>query len=199
MGSPLTFWKLQQAPTLWALDRLGLGDLGRRPDRPPGRAPADRPARRALDLAGRAAGRPPTGPGGSTARGRWRWPSASSPSSPNLLAHGALVTMELPLVACTSAMFFVLLVVPADRAAAGTSGRPAALGGLALSCKFTTVLIPPILGLVWGIDLWLGAARRAGRRRALADRPAVGPGMVGFVAGDGRRRTWSSPGSRRSR
>ena len=25
MGSPLTFWKVQQAPTLWALDRLGLG------------------------------------------------------------------------------------------------------------------------------------------------------------------------------
>src|ERR1700722_5447725 len=25
MGSPLTFWKIQQAPTLWLLDRLGLG------------------------------------------------------------------------------------------------------------------------------------------------------------------------------
>ena len=24
-GSPLTFWKLQQAPTLWLLDRLGFG------------------------------------------------------------------------------------------------------------------------------------------------------------------------------
>src|SRR3954451_3089584 len=26
MGSPLTFWKIQQAPTLWALDRLGFRD-----------------------------------------------------------------------------------------------------------------------------------------------------------------------------
>src|SRR4051794_32318247 len=27
MGSPLTFWKFQQAPVLWLLDRLGRGDL----------------------------------------------------------------------------------------------------------------------------------------------------------------------------
>ena len=27
MGSPLTFWKLQQAPVLWLLDRLGRRDL----------------------------------------------------------------------------------------------------------------------------------------------------------------------------
>src|SRR5947209_7246448 len=27
MGSPLVFWKLQQVPTLWALDRLGRGEL----------------------------------------------------------------------------------------------------------------------------------------------------------------------------
>src|ERR1022692_4853079 len=26
MGSPLTFWKLQQAPVLWLLDRAGHGD-----------------------------------------------------------------------------------------------------------------------------------------------------------------------------
>ena len=25
MGSPLTFWKLQQAPVLWVLDRMGRG------------------------------------------------------------------------------------------------------------------------------------------------------------------------------
>src|SRR5882757_4270450 len=25
MGSPLTFWKVQQAPTLWLLDRSGFG------------------------------------------------------------------------------------------------------------------------------------------------------------------------------
>src|SRR5512132_4377949 len=27
MGSPLTFWKLQQAPVLWLLDRMGRGAL----------------------------------------------------------------------------------------------------------------------------------------------------------------------------
>src|SRR5512142_696077 len=27
MGSPLTFWKLQQVPVLWALDRMGRGEL----------------------------------------------------------------------------------------------------------------------------------------------------------------------------
>ena len=27
MGSPLTFWKWQQAPTLWAIDRAGFGEL----------------------------------------------------------------------------------------------------------------------------------------------------------------------------
>src|SRR5262249_26275846 len=34
MGSPLTFWKLQQAPVLWLLDRLGRGGLA---DDPVGR------------------------------------------------------------------------------------------------------------------------------------------------------------------
>src|SRR3954447_6340218 len=27
MGSPLTFWKIQQVPVLWALDRAGFGHL----------------------------------------------------------------------------------------------------------------------------------------------------------------------------
>ena len=29
MGSPLTFWKLQQVPVLWALDRIGSSRDGR--------------------------------------------------------------------------------------------------------------------------------------------------------------------------
>ena len=71
--------------------------------------------------------------------------------SPNLLAHGALATMEFPLLACTTGMFllFWMFLQTGDR-------RPfwgaAVLGGLAWSCKFTTVLVPPILALVWWID-----------------------------------------------
>ena len=58
-----------------------------------------------------------------------------------------------------------------------------------MSCKFTTILIPPILGLAWAIDLWLSADARATGTRALArDRlgrdgslRTVVPGMLGFV------------------
>src|SRR3954452_2819649 len=32
MGSPLTFWKIQQAPSLWLLDRIGMGGLADHPD-----------------------------------------------------------------------------------------------------------------------------------------------------------------------
>jgi hypothetical protein len=75
--------------------------------------------------------------------------------SPNLIAHGGLVTMEMPLVASTAGMFFLFWNFL-------TSGRSiwlwasAALGGLAFSCKYTAVLIPPILALAW----WVEALRR---------------------------------------
>ena len=87
--------------------------------------------------------------------------------SPNLLAHGALATMEFPLLACTTGMFLLFwrFLQTGDR-------RPfwgaAVLGGLAWSCKFTTVLVPPILALVWWIDRSIDplppgeGARRAG-------------------------------------
>ena len=73
--------------------------------------------------------------------------------SPNLIAHGGLATMELPLLACTTAMLFLFWVFL-------TTGRrrwfwaSAAMGGLAFSCKFTTVLIPPILAVIWWLDGW---------------------------------------------
>ncbi len=94
--------------------------------------------------------------------------------SPNLLAHGALVTMEAPLVAGTTAMFLLFwrfLETGSRRAfAAG-----AAVGGLAFSCKFTTVLIPPILALIWVIDLW-----RSGERGPLKIARTVVGGMAGY-------------------
>jgi 4-amino-4-deoxy-L-arabinose transferase-like glycosyltransferase len=94
---------------------------------------------------------------------------------PNLLAHGGLVTMELPLVACTTAICFLFwhfLQTGARRAFWGA----AVLGGLAWSCKFTTVLLPPILGLVWWADRW-----RTGERRIVGLTLDVAGRMVGFV------------------
>ena len=181
MGSPLTFWKVQQAPTLWALDRLGLG------------AWIDDPVGHQVELL------PIIRIGGL-----WIWvlallitanwarrlqgPRAMAMASilfalsPNLLAHGSLTTMELPLLACSTGMFYgfwCFLKSGSRRVFHAT----AALGGLAMSCKFTTILIPPILGLIWAIALWLQPEQdqtwfarlvRIGRK--------VGVGMVAFVA-----------------
>ena len=62
MGSPLTFWKIQQAPTLWTLDRAGLGGLDGRPDRPSGTFAPAHTDRRALDLGRGSLWSRPTGP-----------------------------------------------------------------------------------------------------------------------------------------
>ncbi len=195
MGSPLTFFKIQQAPTLWALDRLGHRDW------------VDDP------IANQAKLLPVVRIGGA-----WTWlvalgavalwarrlygPRAMAMASavfalgPNLLAHAALTTMELPLVACTSAMFlgfWTFLRTGSPRAFWAT----AAIGGLAFSCKFTTILIPPILALAWAVDLWRGRSRASDRPagevdeveprtglmgRSLLVLRAVVPGMLGFGA-----------------
>ena len=65
--------------------------------------------------------------------------------SPNLLAHGTLVTMELPIVAAMTATTFLFWVFlrTGDRRVFFAS---AACAGLAWSCKYTAVLIPPIFG-----------------------------------------------------
>ena len=149
MGSPLTFWKLQQVPVLWLLDHLGYGDW------------IDRPMSHQQELL-------PLARLGSA----WIWllafvitvywsrrsygPRAMTLAawlialSPNLLAHGALATMELPLVAGTTTMFWLFWRFL-------ETNRPfwfwiaAAVGGLAFSCKFTTILVPPILAVVWWV------------------------------------------------
>jgi hypothetical protein len=186
MGSPLTFWKVQQAPTLWLLDRLGRGDW------------IDEPILHQEELL------PVIRVGGF-----WIWivallvaadwsrrlhgprgmamASALFALGPNLLAHGSLSTMEMPLMACSSAMLYAFwcFLKAGDRWSFWTS---AALGGLAMSCKFTSVLFPPILGLVWAIALWLRQAegepgRAPGRlRRASRIGRTVAAGMAGFVA-----------------
>ncbi len=55
------------------------------------------------------------------------------------------------LLACTTSMFWLFWRF------LQTGSRPvfwatAALGGLSGSCKYTTVLVPPILGLHWWVD-----------------------------------------------
>jgi 4-amino-4-deoxy-L-arabinose transferase-like glycosyltransferase len=175
VGSPRTFWKLQQAPVLFAIDRLGHGHW------------IDHPIGHQADLL------PWVRLGGSWtfvvallftaawARRSYGPRAAILASwlfalSPNLLAHGALATMEGPLVACVAAMLFLFWRFLA------TGSRPAfvaaaAVGGLAFSCKFTTALLPPILALAWWVDRWRSGERRLGR---LAVRVMLG--MLGFVA-----------------
>ena len=175
MGSPLSFWKLQQAPVLWLLDRLGQGSL------------IDDPIRHQARLL-------PILRAGAI----WIWlatlllcawwcrqlygPRAMALSawlfalSPNLIAHGGLITMELPLLACITGMLFLFWSFL-------RSGRQrwlwasAALGGLAFSCKYTVVIIPPIMAVVWWCDaLRSGDGTSRGR---LARRVVLG--MTGYV------------------
>lgn len=147
MGSPLTFWKLQQVPTLWAIDLLGLGELIDHP--------VEHEARLLTILRMGAV---------------WVWlsglvvtsfwarrlygPNAMAFAawifalSPNLIAHGSLITMEMPIIASTAAvgLLFTIFLQTQDRRAFLAS---AVMAGLAFSCKFTAVLIPPILALCW--------------------------------------------------
>ncbi|HEX8202955.1 MAG TPA: glycosyltransferase family 39 protein [Isosphaeraceae bacterium] len=175
MGSPLTFWKVQQAPVLALLDRLGRGHLL---DDPTAHQAELLPLVRlgclwiwlAALLATAAWSRRLYGPRAMALA------AALFALSPNLLAHGALATMELPLLACTTGVFFLFWEFL-------RTGRPAffalaaALTGLAFSCKFTAVLVPPILGLAWWADRRLGGERGLVRLSL-----RVGCGMLAFLA-----------------
>lgn len=174
MGSPLTFWKLQQIPVLWLLDHLGYGDW------------IDQPIRHQQELL-------PLARLGSA----WIWllafvitiswskssygPKAMTLAawlyglSPNLLAHGSLATMELPLVAGTTTMFYLFWrFLRTNRslwfwiAAAG--------GGLTFSCKFTAILVPLILAFIWLVVCW-----RRGERRLNMIALQVALPMTGFL------------------
>jgi Dolichyl-phosphate-mannose-protein mannosyltransferase len=175
MGSPLTFWKLQQVPVLWLLDRVGHSDW------------VDDPIGHQQELL-------PWARLGSF----WIWLVAfaftigwSNHSygpcamvlaawlfalSPNLLAHGALITMEVPLVAGTTAMFYLFWRFL-------ETGRfpwfwvTAGVGGLAFSCKFTTILIPPMLATVW----WVVCYRR-GEQNAIVLTARIAIAMAGFLS-----------------
>ena len=174
MGSPLTFWKLQQAPVMWLLDHTGHHDWV---DDPIARQQYLLPIARLLSawiwLAAFAFtalwSRHGQGPA-AMALAAWLFAL-----SPNLLAHGALITMELPLVACTTAMFYLFWRFL-------ETGRlpwfcaAAAVGGLAFSCKFTTILIPPILAAVWWLKRFL-----EGEQKAIALMFRVSIAMASFM------------------
>jgi 4-amino-4-deoxy-L-arabinose transferase-like glycosyltransferase len=174
MGSPLTFWKLQQIPVFWLLDWAGRREW------------VNDPIGHQLELL-------PLARLGSA----WIWlvafgvtaawshrshgPCAMALAawlfalSPNLLAHGALATMELPLVACTTAMFCLFWrFLETNRSPLFWAA--AAVGGLSFSCKFTAVLIPPILAVVWWIVCY-----RKGERKLFTLTWRVVISMVGFL------------------
>ncbi|HEX3448704.1 MAG TPA: glycosyltransferase family 39 protein [Isosphaeraceae bacterium] len=174
MGSPLLFWKLQQVPVLWALDHLGQGAWV---EDPIGNQRQLLPLVRLGSL--------------------WIWLLAATLTtlwsrhslgpramalaawlfalSPNLIAHGALATMELPLVAATTAMcalFWRFL----DTTKKTWFWSSAAAGGVAFSCKYTAILFPPILAVVWWVALW-----RRGDERVLRPTRRVASYMLGFM------------------
>jgi hypothetical protein len=174
MGSPLTFWKLQHAPVFLALELTGRGKLV---DDAIGRQRDILPMVRigslwiwlvALGVTAWWSGRLY----GPRAMAFAAWLFALSP---NLIAHGALTTMEMPLVASTAglfALFWRFLETGRRRWFWGA----AAVCGLACSCKFTAILYPPILALAWWLD-----RRIAGGRPGMTLTLQVALGMAGFV------------------
>lgn len=172
MGSPLTFWKLQQAPVLWLVDRLDHRDWIDEPIANQTRLlPLLRIGATWIWLAAFgitvAWARRAHGPRAMALAG---WLFALSP---NLLAHAALITMELPLVACAAgmaALFARFLATGRLRWFWAT----AALGGLAFSCKFTAILLPPMFALAW----WLERRRMGDPPLRAACRVIVA--MIGF-------------------
>lgn len=172
MGSPLTFWKLQQAPVLAWMERSGRSAMLDHPERfVPELLPRLRWGAIALWLSGML----------TTAlwAGWQHGPRAAMLAawlfvlSPNLLAHGGLLTMELPLVATCAGTFFTFAVF-LQTGHRGMFALSAALAGLAFSCKFTAVLFPPILAVSWAWE-----RRRVGDRLGPLLRRIV-PGMALF-------------------
>jgi hypothetical protein len=174
MGSPLTFWKLQQAPTLWLLDRLGHGDWI---DDPLGHQADLLPALRLGTLWIWAAGLLTTALWARSVYGPRAMVLAAwmFALGPNLLAHGPLLTMEMPLTAASAGVLW-LFWRAVGRGEPWAFWASAVACGLAFSCKFTAVLLPPLLALAW----WDGL-RRDGWRVGDATR-VVAWGMLAYVA-----------------
>lgn len=180
-GSPLSFWKIQQVPVLWALDHTGRGSWI---DDPAGHEPElltwvrlgglwiwavtlFTTALWSLRLHGRAA----------MVLAAW-WFALS----PNLLAHGGLATMELPVTAAWTASAFLFwshLATGRKRAFVAS----AIVAGVAFSCKFTAILLPPLFMTAWLVDRGPSNARQA--LRAAGRGALLGVIFLGLmVAGD---------------
>ncbi|WP_165066005.1 glycosyltransferase family 39 protein [Paludisphaera rhizosphaerae] len=147
MGSPNLFWKLQLAPTFAALDLMGRGALiDDQPARQPDLLPIARIGSSWIWLLGLAL----TAWWARLLSGPWAMALAAwlYALSPNLLAHGGLVTMETPVTVAATAVFmsFWAFLWTGRRRWFWAS---AALCGLAFACKFTAIVLPPILGAVW--------------------------------------------------
>ncbi len=162
MGSPTLFFKIQQAPVLWMLDRAGFGRVIDEPER---YQEALLPLVRLASLPIWIVALVVTAAWARTAYGPRAMAMASAlfALSPNLLAHGSLATMETPMLACSAAMFalFWRFLRFGGR---GSFAASAAVGGLAVSCKYTAALIPPIFAVLWWVQRRKpgeGPARRA--------------------------------------
>ncbi len=178
MGSPMTFWKLQQAPTLWWLDRTGRSTWI---DDPLKNQAQLLPVLRrggfwiwavALLATAAWAGRVY----GSSARAFTAWLFAIGP---NLLAHGSLITMELPVTACAAlagAAFWHWLYSGSRRWWLAA----AVAAGVGLSCKFTILAFVPLFALA---QVWVDIAN--GRRtplRAWLSAIFMGAAFLGIMA-----------------
>ncbi len=167
-GSPLAFWKMQQAPVLWILDHTGrkgwIDDPGRHEAELLVWVRAGSLWIWALALGVTAIwSRACYGPRALALAAWW------FALSPNLLAHGSLATMELPVTAAfTLASFLFWLYLKHDRG--GWLALCGLCAGLAFACKFTAILLPPLLAAA---EFLITCSRR-GWRSALARALATG-------------------------
>jgi hypothetical protein len=176
MGSPLLFWKLQQVPALFLLDR---SERSERIDDPNVRAREILPKVRIGSLWIWLAGLLITswwslrlsGPRAMTFAA---WLFALSP---NLLANGSLATMEMPITTGTVGLF-ALFWKYLETGRRRWFWASATACGLAWACKFTAVLFPPILAFTWWLrERRVGPPGRSSARLAL--QAAIG--LTGFV------------------
>jgi hypothetical protein len=145
MGSPLTFWKLQQAAVLAWLDASGRGGWIDHPE--PNRAwllPVVRRGAVWIWVVGLVAT--------AVWAGMVYGPAARAVAAglfafgPNLVAHGTLITMEAPVTAC-AAVSGLGAWIWLDRGWRGGWWLSAVAAGVGLSCKFTILAFVPLIGV----------------------------------------------------
>ena len=151
MGSPLTFWKIQQAPAFWLLEQAGAGVLL---DHPLEFQNALLPVVRIFSVWIWLASALVTSLGARSVYGRPAGVMAAwlFALGPNLLGHGALITMEMPLVAASAAAFWAFAqFLETGRRSYFLASALAA--GLAFSCKFTGAVLPVLLAGCWWLKV----------------------------------------------